>query len=87
MGYVVKYLVPGWWLAVLNVRQGWVPSSYLIPHENPTEHERDIPSKGEEHVAVNSYRGLLQEDISFPKGAIVEVLDRDSNGWCVVRYL
>ena len=72
---------------MLNVRQGWVPGSFLVPHQNNPDQERDLPhcEKGEEYVALSGYQGIQKEDISFLKGAIVEVLEKDENGWWVVR--
>ena len=41
--------------------------------------------KGEDYVAIASYCGEHQEDISFPEGAKVTVLEKNSTGWWVVR--
>lgn len=45
----------------------------------------DTSERGEEHVAVATYCGDCPEDASFPEGAKVEVLEKNSMGWWVVR--
>lgn len=40
---------------------------------------------GEGYLALANYSGEHEEDISFPKGETVEVLEKNSIGWWVVR--
>lgn len=40
---------------------------------------------GEKYVATASYCGEYQEDISFPEGAMVEILEKSASGWWMIR--
>ena len=79
----------GWWLAILNVKQGWVPSSFLAPLEASTTSDNNkdfsLENRGQEYVAKVSYQGEQKEDVTFPKGARLEVLEKNENGWWLVR--
>lgn len=37
------------------------------------------------YVAVTGYCGEHPEDVSFPEGAIVQVLEKNAAGWWVIR--
>ena len=41
--------------------------------------------RGEEYLALASYSGEQDGDISFLKGATVEVMEKSHTGWWVVR--
>ncbi len=43
--------------------------------------------RGEDYIVVTGYNGEERDDISFPEGAIVEVLDKSVSGWWIVRYV
>ena len=41
--------------------------------------------KGENYMAIAGYYGEEDEDVSFPEGATVEVLEKSITGWWLVR--
>jgi len=65
-----------------------VPGSFLAPLEvSPASDNIKLPlrEKGEEYVAKVSYQGEQKEDVSFPKHARLEVLEKNESGWWMVR--
>lgn len=84
---VVETSEDGWWLALCNGKQGWVPASYLHSQDSQTDTSNGVlvPKKGEECIASADYCAECDGDISFPEGARVEVLERAPTGWWVVR--
>ena len=44
-----------------------------------------LEARGENYIAIDDYKGEQVEDISFPKGATVEVLENNINGWWLIR--
>ncbi len=43
--------------------------------------------RGEDYVAIAGYCGEHQDDISFPEGTTLKVLEKNSTGWWVVRQV
>ena len=45
-----------------------------------------MPSvNGEEYVTKAEFRGQIEEDISFPEKATIEVIEKSISGWWMVR--
>lgn len=60
----------------------WLLSFGLVVLYHDSE---EIGGGGEEYVAIAAYCGEHQEDLSFPEGARVSVVEKSSIGWWVIR--
>lgn len=41
----------------------------------------------EYHIVTSSYAKVLDDELSVPEGAVVQVLDRNTSGWWLVKYV
>ncbi|XP_076814130.1 SH3 and PX domain-containing protein 2B-like isoform X2 [Clavelina lepadiformis] len=87
---VVEKNENGWWL-VCNMygSNGWVPGTYLEKADGEREDlttEKAEPGKGMWYYATNAFEATSEEEISFPFGAAVEVLQKNLEGWWLAKY-
>ncbi|XP_030643262.1 SH3 and PX domain-containing protein 2A [Chanos chanos] len=84
---VIEKNESGWWFVSTAEEQGWVPATYLI---SPCGTRESLKASGcgEEgwYEAVQSYSGTGQDEISFESGVMVEVIQKNLEGWWFVRY-
>nr|XP_018668254.1 neutrophil cytosolic factor 1 isoform X1 [Ciona intestinalis] len=87
---VVEKSESGWWL-VCNTygSNGWVPGAYLEKEDGSEEDlvtEKAAVGQGTWYVATSHYDATSNDEISFPMGAALEVLQINLEGWWLARY-
>ncbi|KAK2921785.1 SH3 and PX domain-containing protein 2A-like isoform X2 [Channa argus] len=86
---VIEKSESGWWFVSTAEEQGWVPATYLNPHSGTRDDlELGASKVGEEekYVTVQPYSSQGKDEIAFEKGVIVEVIQKNLEGWWFVRY-
>ncbi|XP_058507146.1 SH3 and PX domain-containing protein 2A-like isoform X2 [Solea solea] len=86
---VIEKSESGWWFVSTAEEQGWVPATYLNTHSGTRDDSEVGASKvGEEekYVTVQPYSSQGKDEIAFEKGAIVEVIQKNLEGWWFIRY-
>ncbi|XP_077586018.1 SH3 and PX domain-containing protein 2A-like isoform X2 [Stigmatopora nigra] len=86
---VIEKSESGWWFVSTSEEQGWVPATYLNSHSGTRDDSEVGASKSgeeEKYVTVQAYTSQGKDEIAFEKGAIVEVLQKNLEGWWFIRY-
>nr|XP_046257147.1 SH3 and PX domain-containing protein 2A-like isoform X3 [Scatophagus argus] len=86
---VIEKSESGWWFVSTAEEQGWVPATYLNSHSGTRDDlELGASKAGEEekYVTVQSYTSQGKDEIAFEKGVIVEVIQKNLEGWWFIRY-
>uniref|UniRef100_A0A673ANI0 SH3 and PX domain-containing protein 2A n=1 Tax=Sphaeramia orbicularis TaxID=375764 RepID=A0A673ANI0_9TELE len=86
---VIEKSESGWWFVSTAEEQGWVPATYLNSHSGTRDDlELGASKSGEEekYITVQSYTGEGKDEIAFEKGVIVEVIQKNLEGWWFIRY-
>jgi hypothetical protein len=76
----------GWWLAELNGKCGWVPSTYLIRLEAGSEEQDACLIKPETYIVTDEHTAERDDEISLPAGCTVDVVMKPLSGWWQVTY-
>ncbi|GFR77563.1 SH3 and PX domain-containing protein 2B [Elysia marginata] len=80
----------GWWFVNSEDEQGWVPSTYLEPEseESASMVPAAIAEPGQEEnfICIEKFEGASADEVSLEKGAVVQVLQKNMDGWWLVRY-
>ncbi|KAI8777447.1 infPhox [Biomphalaria glabrata] len=80
----------GWWFVNSEDAQGWVPSTYLEPEggADPKSLVAPIatPGKEESFICIENFEAASTDELSLEKGAVVQVLQKNLDGWWLVRY-
>ncbi|KAL5021646.1 hypothetical protein ScPMuIL_000801 [Solemya velum] len=78
----------GWWFVTVDDHQGWVPSTYLQPEDGPQENVqmRAEPGEEERYVCTESYEPAGEDEVRLEKGSIVDVVEKNLEGWWLIRY-
>lgn len=83
---VLDKIEDGWWFVAKGLEEGWVPCSYLEPlkvgQEDDTISSLDI----EKYVTVEKYTAEEDDELSFPKGVTVDVLQKSLDGWWLIKH-
>ncbi|XP_032890131.1 SH3 and PX domain-containing protein 2A isoform X2 [Amblyraja radiata] len=86
---VIEKSESGWWFVSTTEEQGWVPATYLESH-NETRDDLDIRTtragEEEKYITVQPYVNQGKDEIGFEKGVMVEVIQRNLEGWWFIRY-
>ncbi|XP_056147839.1 SH3 and PX domain-containing protein 2A isoform X2 [Lampris incognitus] len=86
---VIEKSESGWWFVSTAEEQGWVPATYLNSHSGTRDDlELGASKAGEEekYVTVQPYSSEGKDEIAFEKGVIVEVIQKNLEGWWFIRY-
>ncbi|XP_039994607.1 SH3 and PX domain-containing protein 2A-like isoform X3 [Xiphias gladius] len=86
---VIEKSESGWWFVSTAEEQGWVPATYLNSHSGTRDDlELGASKAGEEekYVTVQPYSSQGKDEIAFEKGVIVEVIQKNLEGWWFIRY-
>uniref|UniRef100_UPI0037E95A46 SH3 and PX domain-containing protein 2A isoform X2 n=1 Tax=Semicossyphus pulcher TaxID=241346 RepID=UPI0037E95A46 len=86
---VIEKSESGWWFVSTAEEQGWVPATYLNSHSGTRDDlELGASKAGEEekYVTVQPYTSQGKDEIAFEKGVIVEVIQKNLEGWWFIRY-
>ncbi|XP_051883219.1 SH3 and PX domain-containing protein 2A isoform X2 [Pristis pectinata] len=86
---VIEKSESGWWFVSTTEEQGWVPATYL-ESQNGTRDDLDIRTtragEEEKYITVQPYVNQGKDEIGFEKGVMVEVIQRNLEGWWFIRY-
>uniref|UniRef100_A0A096M8J1 SH3 domain-containing protein n=1 Tax=Poecilia formosa TaxID=48698 RepID=A0A096M8J1_POEFO len=75
----------GWWFVSSDDAQGWVPATCLEAQDDPDDFT--IPGEEEEKYSViYPYSARDQDEIDLERGMIVEVIQKNLEGWWKIRY-
>ncbi|GFN84112.1 Sh3 and px domain-containing protein 2b [Plakobranchus ocellatus] len=81
----------GWWFVNSEDEQGWVPSTYLEPESEESESAAPAavaePGQEENFICIEKFEGASADEVSLEKGAVVQVLQKNLDGWWLVRYM
>ncbi|KAM9726672.1 SH3 and PX domain-containing protein 2A-like isoform 2-T2 [Menidia menidia] len=86
---VIEKSESGWWFVSTAEEQGWVPATYLNSHSGTRDDlELGASKAGEEekYITVQPYSSQGKDEIAFEKGVIVEVIQKNLEGWWFIRY-
>ncbi|TRY93676.1 hypothetical protein DNTS_029388 [Danionella cerebrum] len=85
---VIEKSESGWWFVRTPEEQGWVPATFLVSLTGRRENQRawNRESKSEWYLTVQPFSSTSQDELGFQSGAIVEVIQRNLEGWWFIRY-
>ncbi|XP_059177326.1 SH3 and PX domain-containing protein 2A-like [Physella acuta] len=87
---VVEKSENGWWFVNSEDEQGWVPSTYLEPEDGggSSAHKGPMaePGKEENFICIEEYKACNSDEVSLEKGVVVQVIQKNMDGWWLVRY-
>uniref|UniRef100_UPI00358E8D4B SH3 and PX domain-containing protein 2B-like n=1 Tax=Myxine glutinosa TaxID=7769 RepID=UPI00358E8D4B len=75
----------GWWFVSGQEEQGWVPATYLEPRDGSQDDLVISNNKPEFYEALQQHIPQDKDEVSLEKGASVEVLQKNMQGWWFVR--
>ncbi|CAJ1063507.1 SH3 and PX domain-containing protein 2B isoform X1 [Xyrichtys novacula] len=82
---VIEKNESGWWFVSSEDAQGWVPATCLEAQDDPDDFT--IPGEEEEKYSViYPYSARDQDEIDLERGMIVEVIQKNLEGWWKIRY-
>nr|XP_022287778.1 SH3 and PX domain-containing protein 2A-like isoform X3 [Crassostrea virginica] len=84
---VIEKTESGWWFVHVQDQQGWVPSTYLKRADGVKEEhsERARPGEEEKYICSEDYYPANPDEIALTKGTIVEVVEKNLDGWWWIR--
>ncbi|XP_072923764.1 SH3 and PX domain-containing protein 2B isoform X1 [Hemitrygon akajei] len=86
---VIEKNESGWWFVSTSDEQGWVPATCLEPQDEAQDDLSIVSAKpGEEEifVVVYPYSARDNDEIDLERGAVVEVIQKNLEGWWKIRY-
>ncbi|XP_026228185.1 SH3 and PX domain-containing protein 2B isoform X1 [Anabas testudineus] len=82
---VIEKNESGWWFVSSDDAQGWVPATCLEAQDDPDDFT--LPAEEEEKYSViYPYSARDQDEINLERGMIVEVIQKNLEGWWKIRY-
>ncbi|XP_072301788.1 SH3 and PX domain-containing protein 2B isoform X2 [Eucyclogobius newberryi] len=82
---VIEKNESGWWFVSSEDAQGWVPATCLEAQDDPDDFS--IPGEEEEKYSViYPYAARDQDEIDLEQGMVVEVVQKNLEGWWKIRY-
>ncbi|XP_026183855.1 SH3 and PX domain-containing protein 2B isoform X2 [Mastacembelus armatus] len=82
---VIEKNESGWWFVSSEDAQGWVPATCLEVQDDTDDFT--LPGEEEEKYSViYPYSARDQDEIDLEKGMIVEVIQKNLEGWWKIRY-
>ncbi|XP_043119799.1 SH3 and PX domain-containing protein 2A isoform X2 [Puntigrus tetrazona] len=82
---VIEKSESGWWFVRTAEEQGWVPATYLVSLTGRRDSHK-APNGEKRYITVQSFSGSSQDELGFECGVIVEVIQRNLEGWWFIRY-
>nr|XP_033783353.1 SH3 and PX domain-containing protein 2B isoform X3 [Geotrypetes seraphini] len=76
----------GWWFVSTVDEQGWVPATCLEAQDETQDEFSMPPDEEEKYSVIYPYTARDQDEISLEKGAVVEVIQKNLEGWWKTRY-
>ncbi|KAF6731584.1 SH3 and PX domain-containing protein 2B [Oryzias melastigma] len=82
---VIEKNESGWWFVSSEDAQGWVPATCLEAQDDPDDFT--LPGEEEEKYSViYPYSARDQDEIDLERGMVVEVIQKNLEGWWKIRY-
>uniref|UniRef100_A0A3Q3WS65 Uncharacterized protein n=1 Tax=Mola mola TaxID=94237 RepID=A0A3Q3WS65_MOLML len=82
---VIEKNESGWWFVSSEDAQGWVPATCLEAQDDPDDFT--FPGEEEEkYSVVYPYSARDADEIDLERGMIVEVIQKNLEGWWKIRY-
>ncbi|XP_056299289.1 SH3 and PX domain-containing protein 2B isoform X1 [Pseudoliparis swirei] len=82
---VIEKNESGWWFVSSEDAQGWVPATCLEAQDDPDDFI--VPGEEEEkYSVVYPYSARDQDEIDLERGMVVEVIQKNLEGWWKIRY-
>ncbi|KAJ4930050.1 hypothetical protein JOQ06_019065 [Pogonophryne albipinna] len=82
---VIEKNESGWWFISSDDAQGWVPATCLEAQDDPDDFT--IPGEEDEkYTVIYPYSARDQDEIDLERGMIVEVIQKNLEGWWKIRY-
>uniref|UniRef100_A0A3B4X422 SH3 and PX domains 2B n=1 Tax=Seriola lalandi dorsalis TaxID=1841481 RepID=A0A3B4X422_SERLL len=82
---VIEKNESGWWFVSSEDAQGWVPATCLEAQDDPDDFS--LPGEEEEKYSViYPYSARDQDEIDLERGMVVEVIQKNLEGWWKIRY-
>ncbi|XP_020662568.3 SH3 and PX domain-containing protein 2B isoform X2 [Pogona vitticeps] len=76
----------GWWFVSTLDEQGWVPATCLEIQDGAQDEFSMQPEEEEKYMVIYPYTSRDQDEINLEKGAVVEVIQKNLEGWWKIRY-
>nr|XP_055028837.1 SH3 and PX domain-containing protein 2A isoform X1 [Misgurnus anguillicaudatus] len=83
---VIEKSESGWWFVRTAEEQGWVPATYLVSLTRHRDSNKAATAEPERYVTIQPYSSSSQDELGFETGVIVEVIQRNLEGWWFIRY-
>ncbi|RXN38281.1 SH3 and PX domain-containing 2A-like isoform X2 [Labeo rohita] len=83
---VIEKSESGWWFVRTAEEQGWVPATYLVSLTGRRDSHKAPNGETERYITVQSFNSSSQDELGFESGVIVEVIQRNLEGWWFIRY-
>ncbi|XP_039632081.1 SH3 and PX domain-containing protein 2B isoform X1 [Polypterus senegalus] len=82
---VIEKNESGWWFVSSDDEQGWVPATCLEAQDDPDDFSMPA-DEDEKYTVVYPYTARDKDEINLVKGATVEVIQKNLEGWWKIRY-
>uniref|UniRef100_A0A8D0FLK4 SH3 and PX domain-containing protein 2B n=1 Tax=Strix occidentalis caurina TaxID=311401 RepID=A0A8D0FLK4_STROC len=76
----------GWWFVSTSEEQGWVPATCLEAQDGVQDEFSMQPDEEEKYTVIYPYTARDQDEMNLDKGAVVEVIQKNLEGWWKIRY-
>ncbi|NXP73547.1 SPD2B protein, partial [Ramphastos sulfuratus] len=76
----------GWWFVSTSEEQGWVPATCLEAQDGVQDEFSMQPDEEEKYTVIYPYIARDQDEMNLDKGAVVEVIQKNLEGWWKIRY-
>ncbi|XP_068133251.1 SH3 and PX domain-containing protein 2B isoform X2 [Hyperolius riggenbachi] len=76
----------GWWFVSTSDEQGWVPATCLEAQDGGQDDFAIQPEEEEKYSVIYPYTARDQDEITLDKGVVVEVIQKNLEGWWKIRY-
>nr|BAE42425.1 unnamed protein product [Mus musculus] len=76
----------GWWFVSTAEEQGWVPATCLEGQDGVQDEFSLQPEEEEKYTVIYPYTARDQDEMNLERGAVVEVVQKNLEGWWKIRY-
>ncbi|KAM5213785.1 SH3 and PX domain-containing protein 2B isoform 3-T4 [Hipposideros larvatus] len=76
----------GWWFVSTAEEQGWVPATCLEGQDGVQDEFSLQPEEEEKYMVIYPYTARDQDEMNLERGAVVEVIQKNLEGWWKIRY-
>nr|XP_006138191.1 SH3 and PX domain-containing protein 2B isoform X6 [Pelodiscus sinensis]XP_006138192.1 SH3 and PX domain-containing protein 2B isoform X5 [Pelodiscus sinensis]XP_006138193.1 SH3 and PX domain-containing protein 2B isoform X4 [Pelodiscus sinensis] len=76
----------GWWFVSTSDEQGWVPATCLEAQDGVQDEFSMQPEEEEKYTVIYPYTARDEDEMNLEKGAVVEVIQKNLEGWWKIRY-